>query len=116
MSDTDTIVALSTPPGRSGIGVLRLSGARALEISRILITDRNYTPEANRVSLKNLFVPGTNEILDQALVTYFKAPHSFTGEDVIEFSCHGSPVILRRLIDFSLSFNARLVAHRQIPR
>lgn len=108
VSDTDTIVALSTPPGRSGIGVLRLSGARALEISRILITDRNYTPEANRVSLKNLFVPGTNEILDQALVTYFKAPHSFTGEDVIEFSCHGSPVILRRLIDFSLSFNARL--------
>ncbi len=108
MSNTDTIVALSTPPGRSGIGVIRLSGARALEIARLLVADKNYMPEANRVSLKNLRAPGINEILDQALVSYFKAPHSFTGEDIIELSCHGSPVILRRLIDFSLSFNARL--------
>lgn len=108
MSNTDTIVALSTPPGRSGIGVLRLSGTRALEIARLLVADKNYTLEANRVSLKILRVPGTNEILDQALVSYFRSPNSFTGEDVIELSCHGSPVILRRLIDFSLSFNARL--------
>jgi tRNA modification GTPase len=108
VSETDTIVALSTPPGRSGIGVVRLSGVRALEIARLLLADKNYSPEASRVSLKNLCVPGTNEILDQALVSYFKAPHSFTGEDIIEFSCHGSPVILRRLIDFSLRFNARL--------
>ncbi len=108
VSNTDTIIALSTPPGRSGIGVIRLSGARSLEIARLLVADKNYTPDANRVSLKNLCAPGTNEILDQALVSYFKAPHSFTGEDVIELSCHGSPIILRRLIDFSLGFNARL--------
>jgi len=108
VSNNDTIVALSTPPGRSGIGVIRLSGTRALEIARLLVADKNYTPEANRVSLKNLRAPGTNEILDQALVSYFKSPHSFTGEDIIELSCHGSPVILRRLIDFSLTFNARL--------
>jgi len=108
VSNNDTIVALSTPPGRSGIGVVRLSGSRAIDITRLLIADKNYTPEANRVSLKTLREPCTEEILDQALVSYFKSPHSFTGEDIIEISCHGSPVILRRLIDFSLRFDARL--------
>ncbi len=108
MSNNATIVALSTPPGRSGIGVVRLSGTRALEIARLLTGDENFTPDANRVSLKNLLDPDTTEVLDQALVSYFKSPHSFTGEDVIEFSCHGSPVILRRLIDLALRLDARL--------
>ncbi len=105
---TDTIVALSTPPGRSGIGVIRLSGPRALEISRLLIAERDFTPETKRASLKTLRDPDTREVLDQALITYFKAPHSFTGEDVIELSCHGSPVILRRLIDLTLLHNSRM--------
>lgn len=108
MPDCDTIVALSTPPGRGGIGVVRLSGARALEIARFLIADQKFTPTANRISLKNLYNLDTREIIDQALVSYFKAPNSFTGQDVIEFSCHGSPVILRLLIDFSLQLEARI--------
>ena len=108
MPETDTIVALATPPGRSGIGVIRLSGTRSLEIARALIQDKHFNAESHRVVLKNLHDPTTGEVLDQALLTYFKAPHSFTGEDVIELSCHGSPVLLRYLIDLILSFDARL--------
>lgn len=108
MPETDTIVALATPPGRSGIGVIRLSGTRSLEIARALIKDEHFEVESHRVVLKNLHDPITAEILDQALLTYFKSPHSFTGEDVVELSCHGSPVLLRYLIDVILRFDARL--------
>jgi tRNA modification GTPase len=104
----DTIVALSTPPGRSGIGVIRLSGARSLEIARALVHNERFTPEPNHARLQTVYDPDTNEALDKALITYFKAPHSFTGEDIVEISCHGSPVLLRRLVDLMLMLNARL--------
>jgi tRNA modification GTPase len=104
----DTIVALSTPPGRSGIGVIRLSGARSLEIARRLVQDENFEPESHRALLRNLYDSSSGEILDRALLTYFKAPNSFTGEDVVELSCHGSPVLLRALLDVILNLDARL--------
>jgi tRNA modification GTPase len=104
---SDTIVALSTPPGRSGIGVIRLSGADSLDYTRALLHDEQFTPEPNRVTLKTLRDPETDEALDRALVTYFKAPHSFTGEDIVELSCHGSPVLLLRVIDSLLHLGAR---------
>jgi tRNA modification GTPase len=107
MPASDTIVALSTPPGRSGIGVLRLSGARSLEILRRLVRDATFSPEPNHASLKNIRELETEDVLDQALITFFKAPHSFTGEDVVELSCHGSPVLLRRMLDLILSLDAR---------
>jgi tRNA modification GTPase len=107
VSKTDTIVALSTPSGRSGIGVIRLSGSRSLEITSLLIGEVPYTPEANRVTLKKIRDPKTEEVLDRSLITFFKSPHSFTGEDVIELSCHGSPVLLRHLVDIILSLDAR---------
>ena len=105
---TDTIVALSTPPGRSGIGVIRLSGPQSLKITSLLVQDDNFASTPNHVVLKKLHDPTTGDVLDQVLLTYFKAPHSFTGEDVIELSCHGSPVLLRYVIDVILSLNARL--------
>lgn len=108
MQSTDTIVALSTPPGRSGIGVIRLSGARSLEIMRALAHDERFTPEHNHTRLQTLYDLQSDEPLDRALITYFKAPRSFTGEDVVELSCHGSPVLLRRLIDLILMLDARL--------
>jgi tRNA modification GTPase len=104
----DTIVALSTPSGRSGIGVIRLSGARALEITQQLVQEKEFSPDPNRVTLKKLCDLATGEVLDHALLTYFKSPHSFTGEDVVELSCHGSPVLLRHLIDCILSLDSRL--------
>lgn len=102
----DTIVAVSTPPGRSAIAVVRLSGPQALEVVRALVGESQFDPEPNHASLKKLLTD--EEVLDQCLITYFRAPHSFTGEDVVEISCHGSPVILRRLIDLIQSYDARL--------
>jgi tRNA modification GTPase len=105
---TDTIVALSTPPGRSGIGVIRLSGPRALEIARYLVQEEGFNPQSHRSVLRNLHDPDAGVVLDRGLLTYFESPHSFTGEDVIELGCHGSPVLLRALIDVILRCDARL--------
>lgn len=107
MHDADTIVALSTPPGRSGIGVIRLSGKNSLPYLSSLLGDKTFDPEPNRVFLKAVRDFETDEIIDRALVTYFKSPHSFTGEDVVELSCHGSPPLLLRVIDMLLSLGAR---------
>lgn len=108
MPITDTIVALATPPGRSGIGVIRLSGPRSLEIARFLVKEEGFDPQSHRAVLRSLYDLDTGAVLDRGLLTYFKSPHSFTGEDVIELSCHGSPVLLRSLIDMILRSNARL--------
>ena len=104
----DTIVALATPPGRSGIGVIRLSGKTALHILRRLICSDDYNPTPNLLVLKSLIDPHSNSVLDEALVCYFKAPHSFTGEDVVELNCHGSPILLRAVIDATLALDARM--------
>jgi len=104
----DTIVALSTPPGRGALGIVRLSGAASVEIARRIVADETFKPEPGHVTLRNLIKFETGEILDQALVTYFQAPHSFTGEDLIEFSCHGSPVVLELLLEQLLKLDARL--------
>lgn len=105
---SDSIVALSTPPGRSGIGVIRISGPASLEILRKLSRDESFDPKPNLLTLRTLSDPATGETLDQALVCFFQAPHSFTGEDVVEFHCHGSPVLLRMIIDIALTLDARL--------
>ncbi len=105
---SNTIVALATPLGRSGIGVIRLSGEDSLPIVRILVSDENFSPEPRFVALRKIYDTKTNDILDEAVITYFQSPHSFTGEDVIEISCHGSPVVLRQIIDFCLRLDARM--------
>lgn len=104
----NVIVALSTPPGRSGIGVIRLSGDDALDIARKLIRQPNFSPKPRFASLQTIYDLQTAEILDDALITYFQSPQSFTGEDVIEISGHGSPVILRQIIDSCLKLDARM--------
>ena len=103
----DTIVALSTPPGRSGIGVIRISGEESLDYVRSLILEEFFSPEPHRVTLKKIFDPQNHELLDRALITYFKAPHSFTGEDIAELSCHGSPILLLHIMDALLALGAR---------
>lgn len=104
----DTIVALSTAPGRSAIGVVRLSGPDALPITRSLVGDPELTLQPGRVVVRQLYPSAEAQALDQAVLTYFAAPHSYTGEDVVEISCHGSPVILRQVIDLLLTLGARL--------
>jgi tRNA modification GTPase len=94
--------------GRSGIGVIRLSGVDSLKIVCRLIRDENFNPEPRFAQLKKIYDLRTEDVLDEVLITYFKAPHSFTGEDVIEISGHGSPIVLRQIIDFCLKLDARL--------
>lgn len=103
----DTIVAVATPSGRSAIAVVRLSGPAALQITRTLVQDPSFDPEPARVALKDIKATG-GEVMDQALVTFFKSPHSFTGEDMVEISCHGSPVTVRQLLDRIQQLDARL--------
>jgi tRNA modification GTPase len=104
----DTIVALATPNARSGIGVIRLSGPASKGITATIVGDLKYDPRPRHAHLTNLIDRSTGEIIDSAVVTYFKAPHSFTGEDVVEISCHGSPVLLRQVIDLCLLADARM--------
>ena len=105
---SDTIVALSTPTGRSGIGVIRLSGGDALTITAKLVQDSDFLPSPRMAHLRPLNDPETGEVIDEAIITFFKSPNSFTGEDVIEISCHGSPVLLRQVIDICLANDARM--------
>jgi len=104
----NTIVALATPLGRSGIGVIRLSGENSLGIARKLVRDESFSPKPRFATLQKIFDLETAEVLDETLITYFQTPQSFTGEDVVEISCHGSPVILRQIIDFCLKLDARM--------
>ena len=102
-----TIVAPSTPTGRGAIAVVRLSGELSLSIARQLIPELDNV-KPRMATLGKVRFPETNEILDEVLVTYFEGPHSVTGEDVVEISCHGSPAVVRQILDLSLSFGARL--------
>lgn len=109
LPDFKTIVAIATPPGYGGIGIIRLSGRDSLPLARKLIragVSVAFTPQ--HAALFSLTNWQTGEIVDEALITYFKAPHSFTGEDVVELSCHGSPVVLAELLRLLTSAGAEL--------
>lgn len=103
----ETIVAISTPPGRGGIGIVRLSGAHALEITDGLLLLRNPLAHA-QARFAEIFDLETKGILDEAIVTYFAKPNSYTGEDLVEIAAHGSPVVLEMLVRLSLQRGARL--------
>ena len=107
MNNEDTIVAISTPPGRGGLGVVRLSGNRAIEIATRLIELPNVPPETQRATLGTFADVESGHALDQVVVTCYRAPHSYTAEDVVEISCHGAPVILRHLVESCLAQGAR---------
>ncbi len=101
-----TIVALSTPRGRGALAVIRLSGEKAIGIAKQLAHLDEVEPR--HATLTQLGRPSDDEILDQVLLTCFPAPHSLTGEDVVEISCHGSPAVVRSIIDATLELGAVL--------
>ncbi len=103
----DTIVALATPPGVGAIGVIRLSGERAIDIANNLFPSKNLAEQASHVAHVGLLQEG-NRILDEVVITLFKCPRSYTGEDVVEISCHGSPFVQRQVIDAIIQKGARL--------
>jgi len=101
-----TIVALSTPRGRGALAVIRLSGSGALAIARQMSGVDVLEPRyATLITLRR---PKNGDELDQVLLTCFNAPHSLTGEDVVEISCHGSPAVVRSIIDTTLELGAVL--------
>ncbi|HUR21316.1 MAG TPA: tRNA uridine-5-carboxymethylaminomethyl(34) synthesis GTPase MnmE [Vicinamibacterales bacterium] len=100
-STADTIVAIATPPGHSGLGVVRVSGPEAVAIAQQL-TNRRTPFEPRYATLTK--VPG----VDQVIVTWFASPHSYTGEDVIEVSGHGSPWVLQTILELACNAGARL--------
>ena len=108
-SDTDTIAAVATPPGRGGIGIVRLSGPEAWKIAATLVRLRRPL-EAGRAVLAEVLDPSDSQAapIDEAVVTAFATPHSYTGEDVVEIAAHGSPVVLETLLRGSLAAGARL--------
>ena len=105
----ETIVAVATPPGRGGIGIVRLSGPEATRIAQPMLRLRNPMAHA-QARFADVLDVETQEKLDEAVVTFFAAPHSYTGEDVVEVAAHGSPVILETLVRQALEGGARLAA------
>ena len=97
------IVAISTPPGRGGIGVVRLSGPRVRDIAYRFLKFKR-PPDWKPWSCVLAEIPG----IDEVIVTYFAAPRSYTTEDVIEIACHGSPVVLRHCVELACEAGARL--------
>lgn len=104
MADNTTIVAIATPPGAGGIGIVRLSGPDSLAISRELSSKALEPRRAHFVSVYDR----QSRVIDQGIALYFKAPHSFTGEDVVEIQGHGSPVALQMIVNRCLELGARL--------
>jgi tRNA modification GTPase len=108
-SATDTIAAISTPPGRGGIGIVRLSGPQATSIAMQLVGLRQPLEHARARLADVLDAPGGGgERIDEALVTWFAAPNSYTAEDLVEIAAHGSPVVLELLLRRALDLGARL--------
>ncbi len=101
---TDTIAAVITPPGRGGVGIVRLSGPLSFSIAKQVASK---VPEP-RMAHYGPFIDHDESLIDNGILLCFKAPHSYTGEDVVEFQAHGGPVVLDRLLQRCITGGARL--------
>ena len=104
MENADTIAAVATPPGRGGIGVVRVSGK---DIKSLALKVIGYVPEPRYASLSKFF-DEDGQVIDQGIVLFFPAPHSYTGEDVLELQGHGGPAVMNLLLSSCLSAGARM--------
>lgn len=108
LHSTETISAVATPSGEGALGIVRISGSEAFAIaSRLFKTRRRKLFESHRIYFGQLIDPANGETIDHALLFTFRAPHSYTGEDVIEFSCHGGSAILQRVLQLTWQYGAR---------
>lgn len=107
INSSDTICALSTPSGSGAIGVIRLSGDDAIKIAQKNFKGKELSAQSGQSLHFGKIIHG-EEVVDEVMLSLFKAPHSYTGENLIEISCHGSAYILGRVIDLLLSGGARL--------
>ncbi len=107
MNTEDTIVALATPPGVGAIGVIRLSGKEAISITQKVFKGKDLSQVASH-TLHYGTVKDGDQVVDEVVVSVFRGPNSYTKQDVIEISCHGSPYILQKVIKLLLKHGARL--------
>lgn len=103
----DTIVALATPPGIGAIGIIRLSGDKAIEIVNQLFPSKDLIKEKSH-TLHIGLLKNEEQVLDEVVISLYKAPRSYTGENVVEISCHGSPFIHQQVIEACIQKGARL--------
>ncbi len=104
---TDTIAAVSTPPGHGAIGIVRMSGPAALSIAKTLFKG-NTAWESHRAYYGAFCDPESQDVLDYGLLLYMQNPRSFTGEDLVELHCHGGPYLVERMLKVCLAAGARL--------
>ncbi|WP_374356657.1 tRNA uridine-5-carboxymethylaminomethyl(34) synthesis GTPase MnmE, partial [Chitinimonas sp.] len=108
----DTIVAIATAPGRGGVGVLRVSGSNLSDLAKTLAGKPLRARHAHYAS----FCDAAGQVIDQGLALFFPAPHSFTGEDVLELQGHGGPVVMQMLLRRCLELGARLAEPGEFTR
>lgn len=103
----DTIIALATPPGVGAIGVIRLSGSKAIELVNGLFPSKDLSAQATH-TLHVGYLKEGDSVLDEVVISLYRGPRSYTGEDVMEISCHGSPFVQQQVIDACIRRGARL--------
>lgn len=107
--ESETIVAIATPPGRGALGVVRLSGPDALRLTEKIYRARSVGwPKPHTAFLGEIFCPSTGATIDQAVVCCYRGPQSYSGEDLVEITCHGSPVVLRQILNLLVRLGARV--------
>lgn len=104
----DTICAIATPPGAAGLAVLRLSGPRAKEIAAAICSDADAAVRMEPNTVRHAYFRNGRDLLDDGVITFFKAPKSYTGEDVVEISCHGGWHASQAILEALLQRGARM--------
>ncbi len=103
-----TIAAISTPIGQGGIGIIRISGKNSIEIINKIFKSKRKQEDFKSYTMRYGHIYDDEELLDEVLVSYFKSPNSYTGEDVCEINCHGGNLVVRRILDVVLKNGAKL--------
>ncbi len=118
MSLSDTIVACATPAGYSSIAVIRVSGEKSVELIKKIFTATQHGQriESHRAYYGDIIDPTDGDVIDKVITTFYFRPHSYTGEDVVEISCHGNPLIVDRIIRILTSSGARLAERGEFTK
>ena len=104
----DTIVALSSSAGKSAIAIVRMSGYDSLNILKQMFSENVTKNDSRKVLTGDLSLHDNKQLIDRVVVTYFKSPFSYTGEDIVEISCHGNPLIVDQIIEETTKLGARV--------
>ncbi len=110
MLDLDTITSISTPMGEGAIGIVRLSGSRAIEITDKLYKGKKPLAEvdSHTINYGHIVDPDTNEVVEEVMVSVLRAPKTFTREDIVEINCHGGILTINRVLELTMTAGARM--------